>query len=64
MTAWVGSPLPYPFFAIVNTTIGVVIFFLFAGLGVKYTGAWYSDYLPISSASVPFITYTYAEDLI
>jgi OPT family small oligopeptide transporter len=49
MTAFVGSPLPYPFFAIVNTTIGVIIFFLLAGLGVKYTGTWYSDYLPIAS---------------
>ncbi|RFU29829.1 hypothetical protein B7463_g6494, partial [Scytalidium lignicola] len=49
MTAWVGSPLPYPMFSIVNTTIGVVLFFLISGLGVKYTGAYYSDYLPISS---------------
>lgn len=49
MTAFIGSPLPYPFFAIVNTTIGVIIFFLIAGLGVKYTGAWGQDYLPISS---------------
>lgn len=51
MTAFIGSPLPYPMFAIVNTTIGVVIFFLIAGLGVKYTGTWHQDYLPISSTS-------------
>lgn len=51
ITAFVGSPLPYPFFAIVNTLIGVVVFFLFAGLGLKYTGGWYQDYLPISSVS-------------
>lgn len=49
MTAFIGSPLPYPLFAIINTTIGVVIFFLIAGLGVKYTGAFFQDYLPISS---------------
>ncbi|ORY58552.1 OPT oligopeptide transporter protein-domain-containing protein [Pseudomassariella vexata] len=49
MTAFVGSPLPYPLFSIVNTLIGVVIFFLIGGLGVKYTGAWSSDYLPIAS---------------
>lgn len=51
ITGFVTSPLPYPFFAIVNTLIGVIIFFLIAGLGIKYTGAYYSDYLPISSTS-------------
>jgi len=51
MTAFIGSPLPYPMFALVNTTIGVILFFLVAGLGVKYTGMWYQDYLPISSTS-------------
>ncbi len=49
MTAYIGSPLPYPMWSIVNTTIGVVIFFLIAGVGVKYTGAYYQDYLPIAS---------------
>ncbi|KAH8898232.1 small oligopeptide transporter, OPT family [Thozetella sp. PMI_491] len=49
ITAYIGSPLPYPFFAIVNTLIGVVVFFLIPGLGVKYTNTWYSDYLPIAS---------------
>jgi len=49
MTAFIGSPLPYPLFSIVNTTIGTIVFFLIAGLGVKYTGAWYQDYLPIAS---------------
>ncbi|RDW75767.1 putative small oligopeptide opt family protein [Coleophoma crateriformis] len=46
---YVTSPLPYPLFTIVNTVIGVVVFFLIGGLGIKYTGAWYTDYLPISS---------------
>jgi hypothetical protein len=51
MTAFIGSPLPYPLFSIVNTLIGVVIFFLVAGLGVFYTNAWWVQYLPIASVS-------------
>lgn len=49
ITAWVGSPLPYPLFSILNTLAGVILFFLIAGIGVKFTGAWYQDYLPIAS---------------
>jgi OPT family small oligopeptide transporter len=53
VTAWMGSPLPYPMFSIVNTTAGVIIFFLLAGIGVKYTHVWGYDYLPIASTK-PF----------
>lgn len=55
MTAWVGSPLVFPLFCIVNTLIGVVIFFLFGGIGMKYTNTYWADYLPIASvgASLP-----------
>lgn len=53
MTAFVGSPLPYPLFSIVNTLIGVVIFFLITGLGVFYTNTWWVQYLPIASVSNP-----------
>lgn len=53
MTAFVGSPLPYPLFSIVNTLIGVVIFFLITGLGVFYTNTWWVQYLPIASVSKP-----------
>ena len=51
MTAFIGSPLPYPLFSIVNTLIGVFIFFLVAGLGVFYTNTWWVQYLPIASVS-------------
>lgn len=50
-TAWMGSPLVYPMFALVNTTIGVVLFFLLLGVVIKYTGTYYQDYLPIASDS-------------
>lgn len=56
MTAFVGSPLPYPLFSIVNTLIGVIIFFLITGLGVFYTNTWWVQYLPIASVSAPALT--------
>lgn len=49
ITAFIGSPLPYPFFSIVNTLAGVIIFFLIGGLGVKYSNTWSLGYLPIAS---------------
>lgn len=51
MTAFIGSPLPYPLFSIVNTLIGVFIFFLVTGFGVYYTNTWWVQYLPIASVS-------------
>lgn len=51
MTAFVGSPLPYPLFSIVNTLIGVIIFFLITGLGIFYTNTWWVQYMPIASVS-------------
>lgn len=49
ITAFVLSPLVYPWFAIANTIIGVVLFTLITSLGVHYTGAFYSEYLPMST---------------
>jgi len=51
MTAWVGSPLVFPLFCIANTVIGVVIFFIIAGAGMKFTNTLWADYLPIASVS-------------
>ncbi|OWP05047.1 hypothetical protein B2J93_617 [Marssonina coronariae] len=49
ITAFVLSPLVYPWHAIANTLIGVVIFTIVTSLGVHYTGAFYSEYLPMST---------------
>lgn len=65
LTAFVLSPLVYPFHAIANTMIGVVIFFIFIALGIHFSGSLYvlpsppfpqtnhlpsySDYLPMST---------------
>ncbi|EKD18024.1 uncharacterized protein L3040_004563 [Drepanopeziza brunnea f. sp. 'multigermtubi'] len=49
ITAFVLSPLVYPWHAIANTLIGVLIFTIITSLGIHYTGAFYSEYLPMST---------------
>ncbi|CZS90755.1 related to small oligopeptide transporter, OPT family [Rhynchosporium agropyri] len=49
ITAFLSSPLIYPFHAIANTMIGVLIFTIITSIGVHYTGAFYSEYLPMST---------------
>ncbi|KAH6664850.1 putative sexual differentiation process protein isp4 [Halenospora varia] len=49
ITAFIYSPLVYPFHAIANTLIGVIIFTIITSLGIHYTGALYSEYLPMST---------------
>lgn len=48
IAGFVGSPLIPPWHAIANTLIGVVFFFLFLTSILHYSGAWYSQYLPMS----------------
>jgi hypothetical protein len=38
------SPLIYPFFAIANMVVGVIVFIFITGVGIHYTGVLYSDY--------------------
>lgn len=49
ISAFVLSPLVYPFHAIANTMIGVLIFTIITSIGIHYTGALYSEYLPMST---------------
>ncbi|KAI1128538.1 OPT oligopeptide transporter protein-domain-containing protein [Nemania abortiva] len=51
VAGYIGSPLIVPWRAIANTLLGVVIFFLFLASSLHYTGAWYSQFLPMSDAS-------------
>jgi hypothetical protein len=37
--------------AIANTMIGVIIFFIFLASAIHYSGAWYSQYLPMSDSN-------------
>jgi len=49
ITAFILSPLIYPFHAIANTMVGLLIFTIITSLGIHYTGAFYSEYLPMST---------------
>ncbi|KAI1752395.1 OPT oligopeptide transporter protein-domain-containing protein [Xylaria castorea] len=51
VAGYIGSPLVVPWHAIANTLIGVVMFFIGLTSFLHYTGAWYSQYLPMSDAS-------------
>ena len=49
ITAFIYSPLIYPFHAIANTMIGLLVFVIITSIGIHYTGALYSQYLPMST---------------
>lgn len=49
ITAYNLSPLMYPFHAIANTMIGLVVFFLIATPAIHFSGSFYSKYLPMST---------------
>ncbi|TGJ80573.1 hypothetical protein E0Z10_g8179 [Xylaria hypoxylon] len=51
VAGYIGSPLIVPWHAIANTLIGVVVFFVALTSFLHYTGAWYSQFLPMSDAS-------------
>ncbi|KAJ5580067.1 uncharacterized protein N7459_006052, partial [Penicillium hispanicum] len=51
VSAYLLDPLLAPVHAIVNTMIGLVVFVIITTVGIAYTGAFYSDYLPINTAS-------------
>ncbi|KAI1502757.1 OPT oligopeptide transporter protein-domain-containing protein [Biscogniauxia marginata] len=51
IAGYIGSPLIPPWHATANTLIGVVVFFIFGASFLHYTGAWYSQFLPMSDAS-------------
>ncbi|POR32840.1 Small oligopeptide transporter, OPT family [Tolypocladium paradoxum] len=51
IAGWVGSPLVPPWYAISNTLIGVVVFFVLGSSVLHYSGAWYAQFLPMSDAN-------------
>lgn len=51
ISGYIGSPLIPPWHAIANTMLGVVIFFIFSSSAIHYSGAWYSQFLPMSDSS-------------
>ncbi|KAJ6446569.1 small oligopeptide transporter, OPT family [Purpureocillium lavendulum] len=51
VTGFIGSPLIPPWYAIANTVVGVVTFFILGCSVLHYSGAWYAHFLPMSDAS-------------
>ncbi|KAH0279805.1 OPT family small oligopeptide transporter, partial [Aureobasidium melanogenum] len=51
VTAYLNDPLLSPTFSHLNTIIGLGVFMIIATLGISYTGALYSDYLPINTST-------------
>ncbi|KAJ5957236.1 hypothetical protein N7501_011515 [Penicillium viridicatum] len=51
VSAYLGDPLLAPVHALVNTLIGLVVFVIITTIGISYSGALYSAYLPINTSS-------------
>ncbi|CAL3970961.1 unnamed protein product [Diplocarpon coronariae] len=51
ISGFVGSPLIPPWFAIANTMIGVVVFYIFGASILHYSGTWSAKYLPMSDST-------------
>lgn len=47
VTAYLGDPILAPTHSHVNTLIGLFLFVILTSVGIVYTGALYSEYLPI-----------------
>ncbi|SZF03594.1 unnamed protein product [Blumeria hordei] len=50
ISGYLTSPLIPPWHALMNTMIGLLIFVIFPALGIHYSGAWLSDYLPVQDS--------------
>ncbi|WPH01785.1 OPT family small oligopeptide transporter [Acrodontium crateriforme] len=49
VSAYLANPLLAPTFAHLNTMVGLICFVILGTIGITYTGAIYSDYLPMST---------------
>lgn len=50
VTGYVFSPLIPPWHAIMNTLIGLVVFYWITAAGIHFSGTWYAEYLPFSDS--------------
>ncbi|GAO19962.1 hypothetical protein UVI_02046140 [Ustilaginoidea virens] len=48
IAGYIGSPLIPPWFAIANTLIGVVVFYVIGCSVLHFSGAWSAEFLPMS----------------
>lgn len=51
VSAYLGNPLLAPTYAHTNTLVGLGIFVIIPAIGIGYTNAFYSDYLPESTTT-------------
>lgn len=51
VSGYLGDPLLAPVHAHINTAVGLFVFVIITTIGISYTGALYSDYLPINTSS-------------
>lgn len=51
ISGFIGSPLIPPWFAIGNTLIGVVVFYIIGASALHYTGTWSAQFLPMSDSA-------------
>ncbi|TVY81115.1 Sexual differentiation process protein isp4 [Lachnellula suecica] len=52
ISGYLQDPLLAPAHAHLNTLVGLVVFVIISSIGISYTGALYSDYLPINTSSI------------
>ncbi|CAN8103996.1 unnamed protein product [Discula destructiva] len=50
VTAYLGDPLLAPVHTAISELVGLFVFVILATIGITYSGAIYSDYLPISTS--------------
>ncbi|KAF2502770.1 small oligopeptide transporter [Lophium mytilinum] len=51
VSAYLLDPLLSPAHSLANTLVGLIIFVIITAIGISYSGALYSDYLPINTST-------------
>ncbi|RFU27680.1 hypothetical protein B7463_g8662, partial [Scytalidium lignicola] len=51
ISSYLNDPLLAPPHALVNTLIGLMVFFIIPTIGIAYSGTLYSDYLPLNTST-------------
>ncbi|TLD38096.1 small oligopeptide transporter [Venturia nashicola] len=50
VSAYLSNPLLAPVHSLLNTLIGLIVFVVISAIGIAYTGALYSEFLPINTS--------------
>ena len=49
ISGFLGSPLIFPFHAIINVLGGIIVVFVIISMGIHFSGTWYAEYFPVQS---------------